>query len=109
MEDVVTPRQERRDSATAERQNHSPSAKRVGFLQRVFSFPVMLASVLVVLTVLTVRARFDDPDMWWHLKTGEIIWSTHSIPVVDVFSYTTNHQASVPAGMARTALNLLCL
>lgn len=96
MEDVVTPRQERRDSATAERQNHSPSAKPVGFLQRVFSFPVMLASVLVVLAMLTVRARFDDPDMWWHLKTGEIIWSTHSIPVVDVFSYTTNHQAYTP-------------
>jgi hypothetical protein len=65
-------------------------------LQRVFSFPTMLASVLIVLAVLTVRARFDDPDMWWHLKMGEIIWTTHTIPVTDVFSYTTNHQASIP-------------
>jgi hypothetical protein len=56
--------------------------------RRVFSFPVMLAGMLVVLAVLTVRGRFNDPDMWWHLKTGEIIWNTHSIPRVDTFSYT---------------------
>ena len=65
-------------------------------LRRVFSFPVMLASLLVVLGTLTVRSRFDDPDMWWHLKTGQIIWTTHTIPMTDVFSYTTHHQASVP-------------
>jgi hypothetical protein len=61
------------------------------FLQKVFSFPVMLAGLLVVLAVLTVRSRFDDPDMWWHLKTGQIIWTTHAIPTTDLFSYTTNH------------------
>lgn len=65
-------------------------------LQRLFSFPVTLASLLVVLTVLTVRGRFDDPDLWWHLKMGQIIWTTHSIPSYDLFSYTTNHQALVP-------------
>jgi hypothetical protein len=67
-----------------------------GALRRIFSFPVMLASILVVLAVLTVRSRFDDPDMWWHLKTGEVIWTTHSIPTTDHFSYTTNHHAVVP-------------
>src|SRR5689334_21509521 len=41
--------------------------------RRIFSFPVMLAGMLTVLAVLTVRGRFNDPDMWWHLKTGEII------------------------------------
>jgi hypothetical protein len=61
--------------------------------RRIFSFPVMLAGMLTVLAVLTVRGRFDDPDMWWHLKTGEIIWNTHAIPRVDLFSYTTNHHA----------------
>lgn len=65
-------------------------------LRCVFSFPVMLAALLIVLGMLTVRSRFDDPDMWWHLKTGEIIWTTHTIPSNDIFSYTTNHQASVP-------------
>jgi hypothetical protein len=62
---------------------------------RIFSFPMMLAGLLVVLAVLTVRSRFDDPDMWWHLKTGEIIWSTHTIPAADLFSYTTNHHRYV--------------
>jgi hypothetical protein len=56
----------------------------------------MLAGLLLVLATLTVRSRFDDPDMWWHLKTGEIIWTTHTIPVTDIFSFTTNHHAWVP-------------
>lgn len=56
----------------------------------------MLAGLLLVLGVLTVRSRFDDPDMWWHLKTGEIIWKTHTIALADIFSYTTNHQALIP-------------
>jgi len=65
-------------------------------LRRVFSFPVAIASLLVLLGSLTVRARFDDPDMWWHLKSGQIIWTTHHIFKTDIFSYTTNHQAFVP-------------
>jgi hypothetical protein len=69
---------------------------RVPILRRIFSFPVMLASLLAMLAVLTVRPRFDDPDMWWHLKTGEVIWNTHTIPTTDLFSYTTNHHASIP-------------
>jgi hypothetical protein len=56
----------------------------------------MLASILLVLAVLTVRSRFDDPDLWWNLKTGEVIWTTHTIPVTDLFSYTTNHHAWIP-------------
>lgn len=56
----------------------------------------MLSSLLALLGVLTVRARFNDPDMWWHLKTGQIIWTTHTIPTTDLFSYTTNHHAWIP-------------
>jgi hypothetical protein len=56
----------------------------------------MLACLLAVLAVLTVRQRFNDPDMWWHLKTGELIWTTHTIPTSDLFSYTTNHHAWTP-------------
>lgn len=29
-----------------------------------------------------------DPDVWWHLKTGEIIYSHHAVPHTDPFSYT---------------------
>jgi hypothetical protein len=56
----------------------------------------MISSALAVLAVLTVRDRFNDPDMWWHLKAGQVIWTTHSIPTTDLFSYTTNHHAIVP-------------
>jgi len=59
----------------------------------IFSFPVVLCLALTVLTVLTVRGRFNDPDLWWHLKTGEVIWNTHSIPQTDLFSFTTDHHA----------------
>ena len=66
--------------------NVVPESRAPSLVRRLFSFPVMLAGMLVVLAVLTVRARFNDPDMWWHLKTGEIIWNTHTIPTVDLFS-----------------------
>jgi hypothetical protein len=71
-----------------------PTAIRV--LHKVFSFPVVLASFLAVLAVLTVRSRFNDPDMWWHLKSGEVIWNTRHIPTTDTFSYTTHHHWIIP-------------
>jgi len=74
----------------------APPGIRVFKFKRVFSFSAMLAGLLGVLAMLTVRSRFDDPDMWWHLKTGEIVWDTHTIPVTDAFSYTTAHLALVP-------------
>ena len=64
-------------------------------LKRAFSFPVAVSSLLVVVAVATVRSRFDDPDMWWHLKMGEIMWNTHTIPTTDLFSFTTNHHAYI--------------
>lgn len=29
-----------------------------------------------------------DYDLWWHLKTGEIIWLWKQIPAFDIFSYS---------------------
>jgi hypothetical protein len=31
-----------------------------------------------------------DPDMWWHLRIGEIIWQS-GIPRQDIFSFTVPH------------------
>src|ERR1051326_4348754 len=41
--------------------------------------------------------RFPIPltDFWWHLKMGEIIATTHSIPKVDIFSFTAAGQPFV--------------
>lgn len=77
---------------TASESKQESIVRKNSWFGKVFSFPVVLGALLVVLTVLTVRGRFNDPDMWWHLKTGEIIWNTHSIPRVDVFSYTAAGQ-----------------
>jgi hypothetical protein len=62
------------------------------FLRAFFSFPMAQAAVLIVITTCTVRGRLSDPDLWWHLKTGELIWRTHSIPRFDLFSFTAAGQ-----------------
>lgn len=72
----------------------SPTAP--GVLHKILSFPVMIAGLLTTLAVVTMRERFDDPDMWWHLKLGEMTWTTHHAPVTDLFSYTTNHHSYIP-------------
>jgi hypothetical protein len=55
----------------------------------------MLASALVALAVLTVRSRFNDPDLWWHLRTGQIIWTGRAIPRTDLLSFTTGQHTWV--------------
>jgi hypothetical protein len=71
-------------------------SSQIRIAQRVFSFPAMIGAFLVLLTVLTVRGRFNDPDLWWHLKVGDIIWNTHTIPTTDLFSFTTNNHTWIP-------------
>jgi hypothetical protein len=39
------------------------------------------------LFLMTLRP-IADPDFWWHLRTGQLIVQTHSIPHTDPFSYT---------------------
>jgi len=65
-------------------------------LRRVFSLPVACASSLVCLAVLTARSRFNDPDLWWHLRTGQLIWTSQAIPRTDLLSFTTGQHAWVP-------------
>jgi hypothetical protein len=39
--------------------------------------------------MMTLRP-ITDPDFWWHLRTGELIAQTRSIPHFDPFSFTNN-------------------
>ena len=32
--------------------------------------------------------RVADPDLWWHIKTGELIATTHAVPQHDTYSFT---------------------
>jgi hypothetical protein len=57
-------------------------------LNHIFSFHAVLLAGLATITVFTVSNRFNDPDLWWHLRVGKIIAETHSIPSTDLFSFT---------------------
>ena len=44
---------------------------------------------LLVIVFLTYANTVDDLDLWWHLKTGQVIFETLRIPDKDEFSYTS--------------------
>lgn len=58
------------------------------------SHPVSRRALLIVGVAAFVAAfaaglcRIADLDFWWHLKTGEQIAQTNTIPRTDIFSYT---------------------
>lgn len=72
------------------------ASRSASLLRRIFSFPVAICSLLGVVAVCTVRGRFDDPDLWLHLRTGQIVFTTHHVPTADAFSFTTHHVATIP-------------
>ena len=64
-------------------------ARRIGaLLQRVVSFPAMLGMLLAGAAFGVVRSFNVDPDLWWHIKTGDLILSTHRWATTDPYSYT---------------------
>jgi hypothetical protein len=65
----------------------------VPVMQTVFSFPAMLATFLVGRVFYEGRAFFVDPDLWWHVRTGQDILATHHWPTSDPYSFTV---AGVP-------------
>jgi hypothetical protein len=48
---------------------------------------VFLAALFVGLLAPAAR-NVTDPDVWWHLKTGQYITEHKSVPHTDPFSYT---------------------
>ena len=75
---------------------HPSKNSRPSFLRYAFSFPVLLAVGLIFLLNWTANGRFNDPDTWWHLKIGEQIWETGTLPTTDEFSYTTGNHEWLP-------------
>lgn len=69
------------------------SASRVwDILKLIFSFPAMLGTFLVGAIFYDGRLFTVDPDMWWHVKTGQTILATHHWPTVDAYSFTVHGQ-----------------
>ena len=55
-----------------------------GFLQTRRLFVIILALGLFAMAARTAT----DPDLWWHLRTGQLILQTHSVFHVDPYSFT---------------------
>jgi hypothetical protein len=46
----------------------------------------LLVFVFMALIFILAVQPITDPDFWWHLKTGQYIFETRSIPHTDIFS-----------------------
>src|SRR5688572_14852207 len=57
-----------------------------GFLTFRRLFP--LAFFLMVFALAVRQSAYIDPDLWWHLQTGQDIVQSQSIPRVDDYSFT---------------------
>jgi hypothetical protein len=57
-------------------------------LRWIFSFPVMLGTLLVGRVAYQLRGFAIDPDVWWHIRDGQTIAATHHWPTIDPYSYT---------------------
>lgn len=48
-----------------------------------------LFAILLILAIFIISLRpIADPDFWWHLRTGQLIFETHQVPETDPFSST---------------------
>lgn len=56
--------------------------------KKIISFPVLLAVLLAGGMFVPLRTFWVDPDVWWHIKVGATILSTHHWPTTDPYSYT---------------------
>lgn len=63
-----------------------PQGRRLG--RRIFSFPALLAAVLVAKVYWTCRDRIVDPDIWWHLRNARYFAATFRFPDIDTYSFT---------------------
>lgn len=80
------------DAAVAAPRVRATASPSVWLLQRMFSFPAMLGTFLVGRVFYEARAFFVDPDLWWHIKTGQNILATHHWPTTDRYSFTVAGQ-----------------
>lgn len=49
----------------------------------------VLVTIAAVLACLGVSYRLYDPDLWQHLAVGRAIWTTHSLPMTNVWTWPT--------------------
>ncbi len=52
------------------------------------SFPALMGVLIAAAMFVPLRNFAVDPDVWWHIKVGATIFSTHHWPIVDAYSFT---------------------
>jgi hypothetical protein len=57
-------------------------------LRLAFSFPALMAVLLIAVALIGAESRLIDPDTWWHVTVGEHILKTHNWPTEDTYSFT---------------------
>ena len=60
-----------------------------GFTQ---ALGAVLAAAVFVNTAYHVSWILREPDLWWHIRSGQLMLSKWQVPYVDVFSYTHEGQ-----------------
>jgi hypothetical protein len=63
---------------------------RQSLAKKLISFPALLGGLLVAGLFVTLREFTVDGDLWWHIKVGGTILSTHHWPTTDVYSFTAH-------------------
>ncbi len=58
--------------------------------KKMVSFPAALAALLAGGMFVPLLKFWVDPDVWWHIKVGATILSTHRWPTVDPYSFTAH-------------------
>ena len=66
-----------------------PPARQSHF-KKLVSYAALLAVALVGAMFVSLRDFFADPDVWWHLKVGATLLSTHRWPSTDPYSFTAH-------------------
>ncbi len=56
--------------------------------KKIISFPAVLGLSLIGGMFVPLRSFFVDPDVWWHIKVGATLLSTHRFPTTDPYSFT---------------------
>lgn len=77
-------------------------------IRTIFSFPVALASLLVLWVYMLANGSIADPDIWWHLLNARYLLDHHQLPRFDMYSATVlgqpwiNHEwlAEIPYYLA---------
>lgn len=62
------------------------TGKEGGLASLLLSARRLLVFVLLLILFMGAARNVFDPDFWWHLKTGQYILETRSIPHTDIFS-----------------------